>query len=77
MLTKEEQKEIMTENGKHGWGYTKDEVLKYIQSYKEGDAHQRELIEFRLEDVNYHTIVNCLIKEDYQGAVEFVNREWE
>lgn len=76
-LTAEETAEIMRENGEHGWGYTKEETLAYIEKHRTGDAHEKAAVEYRFEDVNYHEINRCLEKGDYAGAIAFVNDNWD
>lgn len=75
-LTEQEAAEIMRENGEHGWGYTKEETLAYIEKHRNGDAHEKAAVEYRFEDVNYHGINKHLEKGDYDRAVAFVDAYW-
>lgn len=77
LLTAEEKKAIELENKANGWGYSREEILGYIEQHRTGDAKTKQAIEYRLEDVNYHSICRCLEKGDYAGAIAEVDKFWQ
>ena len=76
LLTADEKRAIELENTANGWGYSREDTLKYIEQHRTGDAKAKEAVEYRFEDVNYHSICRCLAKGDYAGAIEFVNNNF-
>lgn len=76
LLTDDEKRAIELENTANGWGYSREDTLKYIEQHRTGDTKAKQAVRYRFEDVNYHSICRCLDKGDYAGAVAIVDKDW-
>lgn len=59
MLTEQDMAKVREINEANGWGFFPDELEELILAHKSakegGDAYGMELVEYRLEDCNYHS----------------------
>lgn len=64
-------------NTKDRYGLEKEEYMELVEKHKEarsnGDKATMDLIEDRLEDINYHPECSALERGDYELAVQM----WE
>lgn len=71
MLSNKDMARMVALNKRNGWGFTANMLItqmrKYRKAYIAGDAHTMELIEFRLEDANFHTERGLLAEKDFDG----------
>ena len=76
-LTKEEQQAIYKENADCGWGFTKEQTLAYIETFRNGTDKDKASVLCRFEDVNYHTIGNLLEQGMISAAIAKVNEDFQ
>jgi len=71
MLNEKDMARMVALNKRNGWGFTASMLMtqmrKYRKAYLAGDTHTMELIEFRLEDANFHTERGLLEDKDFDG----------
>ena len=71
MLSEKDMARMVALNKRNGWGVTANMLMTQMRSYRKaylaGDAHTMELIEFRLEDANFHTERGLLADKDFDG----------
>lgn len=80
-MTRADERRMMKLNMKHGWGFTKKEMLRlindYEKAYQAGNIRRMECIEFRLEDANFHTEGGLLAGKKFAEVRELVERsDW-
>lgn len=80
-MTQADMRRMMALNMKSGWAFSKDDLLKllsnYIKAYIADDVRKMEMIEFRLEDANFHTECGHLADKEFTEYVEFVKEEYK
>jgi len=71
MLSEKDMARMVALNKRNGWGFTANMLMttmrKYRKAYLAGDAHMMEIIEFRLEDANFHTERGLLANKDFDS----------
>lgn len=75
-LTDAEQKAIYAENAANKWGYDKPTVMNFIEMFRTGTDKDKAAVVCRFEDVNYHSLCDCLERGDFAGAKAHVNEYW-
>ena len=67
-FTEEERKKyVLDPNKKNDWGCPYDELIRLMKKHQKAEKRVKRLIEDRLEDINYHDFVSCLVEGDYDG----------
>lgn len=76
-MTVNDAMEIGNLNQQNGWGISKEEYFDLVRNHekarKENDIRTMEMIEYRLEDINFHPECMMLELGDYQKAYDL----WE
>ena len=71
MLSDGDMSRMVSLNRRNGWGFTANMLMtqmrNYRKAYRNSDTHTMELIEFRLEDANFHTERGLLADKDFEG----------
>lgn len=80
-MTRADERRMVELNKKHGWGFTRKEMLRLINDYEKayhaGNTRRMECIEFRLEDANFHTEGELLADKKFAEVRELVERsDW-
>ena len=86
-MTWEDAERMEKRNEQHGWGFTAADCLRLTAKHMDADfAHhyeedpdkamaalaEKEMIEWRLTDANFHTFCGYLREGNYNGAVKWV-----
>ena len=80
-MTRADERRMVELNKKHGWGFTRKEMLRlindYEKAYQAGNTRRMECIEYRLEDANFHTECGLLADKKFAEVRELVEgSEW-
>lgn len=71
MLSDKDMSRMVSLNRRNHWGFSANMLMtqmrNYRKAYRNGDTHTMELIEFRLEDANFHTECGLLADKDFEG----------
>ena len=87
-MTWEDAEEMGRLNAENGWSFSTEDLnellfshmLAYIFVLKGDDTanngtREMEMIEYRLEDANYHTFANLLHRHEYEDAKAWMYEE--
>ena len=75
MTEKEHYKEIVNYDAMKDWGFSFDDLMKMLESYKNGTIRERYIITERLHDCNFHSFASLLNDGDYEAYKKKVNDE--
>ena len=89
-MTYGDVEELGQMNAKCKWSFSEEDCKDFLFSHmnalifvlKHGDdtamngTRDMEMIEYRLEDANYHTLAKLLHENDYEGASVWITEEY-
>ena len=77
-MTEADANRMIAANKKAGWGFTIDNLVRLIRKHKKasecGDVRTMEMIEFRLDDCNFHTEAGFISEGLYDKAIKSARR---
>ena len=78
-MSKKDADRIRRINAKNGWGITYRALLRlcreHEQAFHSGDLRKMEMIEYRLEDINFHSECAMLSNGEYFKARQKIRAE--
>lgn len=79
VLTEKDYAEIVRQNKRNGWGFSKSMLLRlcneHKKAYETGNERRMAMLEERLTDANFHYECRFLSERDYEGFKKAV-KEW-
>lgn len=69
MLPTKEKDRLHKLNASHGYGMSYNVFSRLVREHEAGDAHEREKIEYRLTDINFHYECGLLKNGRYEEAL--------
>ena len=80
VLTREAAKRAYRANKENGWGISAEQLARLNREHRKArersDKMTMELIEYRLEDINFHNECSLLHEGKY-GEVDSIVRRWK
>jgi hypothetical protein len=83
ILKEYEKRSIEEVNRLNGWGLNKDEAIEIVKSHRGAVPHSwgggmklREIIEYKLTDINYHTLCALLHEGKYAEAFSYIEEDY-
>ena len=92
VMTKADAEEMNRLNEKCGWGFSAMDCLHFLADHLGANVTRKfstepdevmeairtmEKIEYRLEDANFHEFCGLLSDHDYNGAMEWIRKDYD